>query len=297
MEWLALRDLLRKNTLVESIMKLYDKRISDIRTDFLCAFRSRLSMTKDPLFQMEPLSASAKMPERVRAALQELIRNGSYTPGSRLPAEGEMAQRFGVSRTVIREAVSHLKADGLVESRQGSGVFVARNLPAAPFRLDVAAMHSVTEVLQVAELRRGMEAEIAALAAERASPAQVAQIERCLAAIDEDVAAGGDGVAADIEFHRSIARATNNPHFLALCDYLGHFLHATIRLTRAWEAQREETREQVTTEHRALFDAIASRNVNAAREAARRHMEMSSGRIQGMDPEFLRQHPIQQEQP
>ncbi len=254
-------------------------------------------MSKDPILQMEPLSASAKMPQRVRAALQELIRNGSYTPGSRLPAEGEMAQRFGVSRTVIREAVSHLRAEGLVESRQGSGVFVTRNLPAAPFRIDAAVMNSVNEVLQVAELRRGMEAEIAALAAERASPAQVAQIENCLIAIDEDVAAGGDGVAADIEFHRAIARATNNPHFLALWDYLGHFLRSTIRLTRAWEAQRQETRDQVTAEHRALFDAIARRDVDAARDAARRHMEMSSGRARGIDPEFLSRHPLQQGKP
>jgi GntR family transcriptional repressor for pyruvate dehydrogenase complex len=254
-------------------------------------------MPKDPLFQVEPLSASAKMPERVRGALQELIRNGSYSPGSRLPAEGEMATRFGVSRTVIREAVSRLKAEGLVEARQGSGIFVAPTLPAVPFRIDTAVMNSVNEVLQVAELRRGMEAEIAALAAERASEEQVAEIKHCLQAIDSDVAAGGDGVAADIEFHRSIARATNNPHFLSLWDYLGQFLRSTIQLTRAWEAQRQQTRDEVTDEHRALFDAIARRDVAAAREAARRHMEMSSQRVRGIEPEFLRGHPISQGNP
>jgi GntR family transcriptional repressor for pyruvate dehydrogenase complex len=145
----------------------------------------------------------------------------------------------------------------------------------------------VNEVLQVAELRRGMEAEIAALAAERASAQQVAEIRQCLDAIDQDVAQGGDGVAADIEFHRSIARATGNPHFLALWDYLGQFLRSTIQLTRAWEAQQQQTRDQVTDEHRALFDAIASRDVTAARDAGRRHMEMSSARIRNIDPEFV----------
>lgn len=244
-------------------------------------------MSKNPLFQVAPLSASARMPERVTLALQELIRNGSYPPKSRLPAEGDMAISFGVSRTVIREAISRLKAEGLVESRQGSGVFVAASLPQVPFRIAASVMNSVTEVLQVAELRRGMEAESAALAAERASAVELADLQQLLAAIDADVAAGGDGVAADIEFHRGIARATGNPHFLALWDYLGQFLRSTIRITRAWEAQRQETRDQVTAEHQAICNAILARDPSAARDAARHHMEMSSFRVRHIDPVFL----------
>lgn len=240
-----------------------------------------------PVFQVEPLAAPAKMPERVTQALLELIRGGTYPPKSRLPSETEMAQQFGVSRTVIREAVSRLKSEGLVESRQGSGVFVREAGPDAPFRIDPAVVGSIQQVLQVAELRRGLEAEIAALAAERASAAQVREIRARLRAIDDDVAAGGDGVAADIEFHRSIARATNNPHFLALWDFLGQFLKGTIKLTRAWEARQEAMRRQVLDEHRAMVEAIAAKDVEAARAAARRHMEMASHRIRHADPEFL----------
>ncbi|HVL77034.1 MAG TPA: FadR/GntR family transcriptional regulator [Noviherbaspirillum sp.] len=244
-------------------------------------------MSNAPLFQVEPLAAPAKMPDRVTQALLELIRGGAYPPKSRLPSETEMAQHFGVSRTVIREAVSRLKSEGLVESRQGSGVFVREAGPDAPFRIDPGVMDSIQQVLQVAELRRGLEAEIAALAAERATPQQVRAIGKCLRAIDEDVAAGGDGVAADIEFHRSIARATNNPHFLALWDFLGQFLKGTIKLTRTWEARQEETRRQVLDEHRAVYEAIVNKDVEAARAAARRHMEMASHRIRHADPDFL----------
>lgn len=244
-------------------------------------------MSENPLFQVDRLEASAKMPERITKILQDLILKGTYPPKSRLPSEGEMAQHFGVSRTVMREAVSRLKAEGLVESRQGSGVFVREAGPDRPFRIKPSVIDSVQEVLQVAELRRGMEAEIAALAAERASEEQIAEIGTRLAAIDGDVAAGGDGVAADIEFHRSIARATGNPHFLALWDYLGQFLKGTIKLTRTWEAQREETRQQVLDEHQAVYDAIVRRDANAAREAARKHMEMSSHRIRNIDPDFV----------
>lgn len=195
-----------------------------------------------------------------------------------------MALNFGVSRTVIREAVSRLKAEGLVESRQGSGVYVREAGPDTPFRIDPSVMDSVQEVLQVAELRRSLEAEIAALAAERATPKQIKEIGARLAAIDEDVASGGDGVAADIEFHRSIARATGNPHFLALWDFLSRFLKATIKLTRSWEARHEETQEQVMHEHRALYAAIVAHDAEGARSAARQHMEMSSTRIRNMAP-------------
>lgn len=242
-----------------------------------------------PVFEVEPLAAHLTMPDRVTQALLELIRSGTYPAKSRLPSEAEMAQRFGVSRTVIREAVSRLKSEGLVESRQGAGVFVREVGMDTPFRIDPGVVDSIQAVLQLAELRRGLEAEIAALAAERGSKTQIAEINARLMAIDEAVDAGGDGVEADMEFHRSIARATGNPHFLALWDFLGKFLKGTVAITRAWEAQKVETRSQVEDEHRAIYEAIAARDVEAARAAARRHMEMASHRILTADPAFLKQ--------
>lgn len=227
------------------------------------------------------------MPERVTIIMRDLILKGTYPPKTRLPSEGDMAQRFGVSRTVMREAVSRLKAEGLVESRQGSGIFVREAGPDRPFRIETSVLDSVQEVLRVAELRCGMEAEMAALAAERADLEQIGEIGERLTAIDADVAAGGDGVTADIEFHRSVARATGNPHFLALLDYLGQFLKGTIKVTRTWESQRDETKQQVLNEHRSIYEAIVRRDVSGARDAARKHMEMSSHRIRNIDPGFI----------
>jgi GntR family transcriptional repressor for pyruvate dehydrogenase complex len=245
-------------------------------------------MVRDPSFKVAPIAVPDKMPDRVTQALLKLIRGGSYPPKSRLPSEGEMARQFGVSRTVIREAVSRLKSEGLVESRQGSGLFVREAGPNAPFRIDPGVMDSVHEVLQVAELRRGLEGEIAALAAERAGAKQVREIRDRLQAIDDDVAAGGDGVAADIEFHRSIARATGNPHFLALWDFLGQFLRGTMNLTRAWEAQQDETAQQVLQEHSTLCEAIAHHDVAAARSAALAHIDMLCHRMRHIDPVFIK---------
>lgn len=245
-------------------------------------------MTIETEFRVEPLMNPVKMPDRVTAALLNLIRSGDYPAKSRLPTEMEMSKRFGVSRTVIREAVSRLKSEGLVESRQGSGVFVREISLDAPFRIDPVVVESVTTVLQIVELRRGVESEIAALAAERCNKKQIAVIRASLKAIDDDVRAGKDGVDADMEFHRSIARATNNPHFLALWDFLGQFLKGTMSVTRALEARREETAQQVRDEHHALADAIASKDPEAARSAARRHMEMAAHRIRSADPKLLR---------
>jgi GntR family transcriptional repressor for pyruvate dehydrogenase complex len=255
-----------------------------------------IPMATAPVFRIEPLMATATMPERVTAALLELIRSGEYPAKSRLPSEMEMAQRFGVSRTVIREAVSRLKSEGLVESRQGSGVFVRELSLDTPFRIDPAVVESICSVLEVVEIRRGLEAEMAALAAERGTKEQVADIWAKLQAIDSDVAAGKDGVDADMEFHRSIARATGNPHFLSLCDFIGQFLKGTMTITRTWEARQEETRVQVLNEHRAMFDTIARKDPAAAREAARRHMEMAAQRICTADPEFLKNESMLREQ-
>lgn len=238
-------------------------------------------------FRVEPLASPVKMPDRVTAALLELIRGGEYPAGARLPTEMEMAGRFGVSRTVIREAVSRLKSEGLVESRQGSGVFVRAATLDAPFRIDPGVVESIRTVLQIVELRRGLESEIAAIAAARCNRKQLAEIRASVKAIDVAVAAGKDGVEADMEFHRSIARATGNPHFLALWDFLGQFLKGMMTVTRALEATREDMSSQVLAEHRAIVDAIAAKDPEAARAAARRHLEMAAFRIQSVDPKQL----------
>ncbi|MET0961909.1 MAG: FadR/GntR family transcriptional regulator [Noviherbaspirillum sp.] len=230
-------------------------------------------------FPIETLSTPAKMPDRVTAALLSLIRTGDYLPGARLPSEMSMAKSFGVSRTVIREAVSRLKSEGLVESRQGSGVFVRSGSMDTPFRIDPAAAASAQSVLQVVELRRGLESEIAALAAERRSAGQLEEIRAALDAIDADVRAGGDGVDADMAFHRAIARATGNPHFLALWDYLSQFLRGAMTVTRALEARRPDMGSQVLDEHQAMLTAIAAGDAAAASAAARHHMVMASRRI------------------
>ena len=236
-------------------------------------------MPSFPEFKVDRLTVSGSLTDRVCGALVELIRGEDFPPGSRLPSETKMAARFGVSRTVIREAVSRLKSEGLVESRQGSGVFVREENMDAPFRIDPNLMDSDQSVQQVIELRQALEGEIAALAAKRRSRTQMAAIRQALARIDADVLAGSDGVEADISFHRSIAESTGNPHFLALMEFLSKFLRTATQTLRNYEATRATLLNQVKEEHLAIVEALARQDPEAARAAARLHMDRASRRL------------------
>jgi GntR family transcriptional repressor for pyruvate dehydrogenase complex len=239
-----------------------------------------------PNFPIEPLASQGSLTDRVTEALSQLIRGGEFPPRARLPTETEMGSRFGVSRTVIREAVSRLKSEGLVESRQGVGVFVRDHSLDTPFRIDPNVVESVRSVMQIAELRRGLEAEMAALAAERRSPEQLSEIRRLLRAVNDAEPTSAAGVDADMAFHREIARATGNPHFVSLWDFIGQFLRGVMTVTRANEARSSDFTAEVAAEHEAIMDAIALGDADAARDAARRHMEMAAERIRNADPEF-----------
>ncbi len=229
--------------------------------------------------KIERIKLTVTLADKVFDALIQLIGNGDYPHGSRLPSEAKMAERFGVSRTVIREAVSRLKSEGMVESRQGSGVYVRQENTDSPFRIDPSIMDSLKSIMHLVELRKVLEGEMAALAATRRSKAQMQAIVQALKKIDEDVAAGGDGVEADIAFHRSIAEATGNPLFLALTGFLFNFLRKATFTTRRIEAKKSSLSQQVDSEHRNIAEAISRRDPDAASAAARLHMDRLTQRL------------------
>jgi GntR family transcriptional repressor for pyruvate dehydrogenase complex len=242
-----------------------------------------ISATRDPAAGLRssggPLVAE-RLSDRLAARLAEQIAAGGNRPGDRLPTEAQLAATHGVSRTVVREAVHQLKSRGLLVSRQGSGVFVAAPPAHRALAFDPTVLDSVEAVVQVVEVRRVLEAEIAALAAERATRAQVARLRKALADIDRAAAAGGDGVAEDLGFHRAIADACGNPQFGRLLGFLGQYLHEAMRLTRSNEARRQDFMEQVRLEHRAIVDAIADGDAAAARRCATRHIRNGERRLE-----------------
>jgi GntR family transcriptional regulator, transcriptional repressor for pyruvate dehydrogenase complex len=236
--------------------------------------------------QFPTLRVGARLSEQLADALALGIRDGQLPDGERLPTESALVQRFGVSRTVVREALSRLKTLGLIESRQGSGAFVRRDTPGRPGPLLLRPDGSIDAVIQMVELRRALEAEAAGLAAARSTRDDVKRIKAALAALDKAVAAGGDGVAEDVAFHVAIATAARNPFLLATLSHLSQFLLDATRVTRANEATLAELGQRVRDEHAAIVAGIAAGDVSAARDAAMMHMVNAAERIGRADPVF-----------
>jgi DNA-binding FadR family transcriptional regulator len=227
-----------------------------------------------------PLSPPRNLTRTLIERLSAEILDGTWAPGARLPTEPEMMAALGVSRTVVREAVAALRAEGLVVTRQGVGAFVANDVQRRPFRIDPDGLHSIAEVLNIMELRTGVEVEAAGIAAERASPGGLRRIGEALKAIDRAIAREEAAVDEDYAFHRAIADATGNPQFVRFHEFLGRFIipRQSVRAARGRMASRSAYLEMLQDEHRAILAAIREGSPAAARSAMRRHLEKSRKR-------------------
>ena len=236
-------------------------------------------MSRASLSVIQPLSAPRSLASELVARLTDDITSGKIPPGSRLPTEQELIAATGVSRTVVREAVAALRADGLVITRQGVGAFVPENAR-RPLRIEVDPLSPLRAVLDVMELRTGIEIEAAGLAADRGSGSQIRKIVECLAAIDGALKRGGDAISEDFALHCSIADATGNPQFRRFLEHLGRFIIPRQTIRGGPGIPRRAYSETFQREHRAIVQAIRSGSVLQARAAMRRHLLNSRKRYQ-----------------
>src|SRR5262252_1501774 len=204
--------------------------------------------------------ASRSLAHALVERLSAEIVSGRLAPGAQLPTEQELIATSGVSRTVVREAIAALRAEGLVVTRQGAGAFVAERAR-RPFRIDPAALGSLREVLAIMELRTGIEVEAAGLAAERAGLGDVRRIAAAYQAIEQAIKRGESAIDQDFAFHRSIAEATGNPQFSRFLEYLGRFIipRQTIRVATGATARAGYLRT-LQKEHLAILQAIRAKS-------------------------------------
>jgi DNA-binding FadR family transcriptional regulator len=146
----------------------------------------------------------------------------------------------------------------------------------------------VQSLLNLIEVRRGLEAETAALAALRHTPGQLAEIEHALRAIEEAVASGVSGVEEDVRFHLKIAEATGNPYWVKVIEMCAEPMRSAVKVTRANEARRTDFSNQVRLEHEKIVSAIAAGDPELARAAATEHMMHAAERVRLADREFWR---------
>ena len=224
--------------------------------------------------RLRPLASDRKLSRELFEQLADEIKSGRLAPGERLPTEQAMTRAARVSRTVVREAVAALRAEGLVITRQGVGAFVSAEPQRAPFRIDLTKLD---DVLNVMELRLGVEVESAGLAAERATRAQVHAIAAALEAIERAAEQGEAAVDEDLEFHRAIAGATGNPEFVRFLQFIGRHLipRRTVSGLPEQMGGRRAYLALIQDEHRRIYAAIEAGTGGEAREAMRRHLTRS----------------------
>lgn len=220
----------------------------------------------------------ARPHERIAEQIGEQIRDGRLVRGQKLPTEREMSERFGVGRGVVREAVRMLDAMGLVESRQGSGIYVRNNpIPSISRALTFSVTPEEQSVASLFEFRTVLEVAAAAQAAIRRTEAQLEAIRCAATATAEAAPHFTDDVwhNADQRFHHAVSDASGNPYLAVAIDAVRQMQRDVTRLIREMRGSAGAAEQ-----HRAIAEAIAARCPERAAAAMRTHIEYTADRWQ-----------------
>lgn len=237
-------------------------------------------MNSQPL-PLAPPKKHRNLAQGVVAHLTDSIRGGALEPGDKLPTESEIMRQLGVSRTVVREAISHMQAAGLVETRHGIGTFVLEPSNANTLGLDPNTVITVRDLVAILELRISLETEAAALAASRRSDEQLVQLRAALDSFQASARSGGQTVPSDLQFHLLVAQASGNRYFHDILSHLGLNIIPRSRVNSARLAKDDPAAymERLINEHEDIYSAIARKDGESARAAMRTHLSNSRERL------------------
>ncbi|KDN98093.1 MULTISPECIES: FadR/GntR family transcriptional regulator [Pseudomonas] len=217
--------------------------------------------------------------ERVVGAIRAEIDSGRLAAESRLPTEQQLAEQLNVSRSVVREAVAQLKADGVLIARRGLGSYISQTPTGTVFRFPSAQGRS-PDLVQMFEVRLWIETQAASVAAQRRDAADLARMSKALQEMLDKRSDFAVAAAADVEFHRAIAEASKNDYFVAFHDFLRGQLAAARRT--AWENSAAHSvggSADAHREHQALYQAIADGDRAGAAACAEAHLRASAKRL------------------
>ena len=232
---------------------------------------------------------TSRLYELIVQQVEESILKGQLKPGQQLPAERDLAQRFGVSRTAVREAVKALSEKGLVEAYSGRGTFVTSGSSKA-MRHSLDLLIRITQqegTMYLAELRQVLEPEIAALAASRIEEQLLITMREAVAAMDRSLHNPSAYIEADLDFHLALAEAVGNPLILSLLDSIVELLRE--QRSRIFNVDGGPERGQF--HHKRILHAIEAHDPEAARQAMREHLEQVRGDSPSPVPEPPRSKP------
>jgi GntR family transcriptional regulator, transcriptional repressor for pyruvate dehydrogenase complex len=228
-----------------------------------------------------PKRRSRSLAQEVVDDLISQIEGGTWQPGEQLPTESKLMLLQGVSRTVIREAISHLQAAGLVETRHGIGSFVLKAAANDHFQIDPRDLVTIQDILNVLQLRQSLESSAAGIAAVTRTPQHLIELRGILNEFEQLLNEGKETVDADFRFHLAIAQATGNRYFVEFMAYLGQTVIPRTRINTASLGAETQLRylRRVHHEHEEIHKAIESQNAAAASNAMQMHLNNSAERL------------------
>lgn len=224
-----------------------------------------------------------RLPDEIAKNISSAIEAGQLKPGDRLPTEQALSDQFGVARTVVREAISLLKYDGVISARQGVGAFVSQTGQRSAFRISPACFEKRKQLVQLLQLRTGVQADASALAATARTSEQLAGINVFLQEMISAVSHGDDAIErrvdAEFAFYRAITEASANDYYVEFIGMIEAKILENLRSVAIKNAKVTEWGEAVLAEHQAVFDAIRTGDAEMARRTTRDHFERAAQRL------------------
>ncbi|MBS4198216.1 FadR family transcriptional regulator [Bacillus sp. FJAT-49732] len=220
-----------------------------------------------------------KLYEKVAEAIHEMIRSGQLKPGDKLDSVEQLAENFQVGRSAIREALSALRAMGLVEMKQGEGTYIKEfSSDQIAFPLSTAILMNQNDVENLLEVRKIIEAGTVASASQKRTSENLKAMET---ALEEMKTANGNeelGERADLDFHLAIAEASQNHLLASLLNHVSGLMQETMKETRRlWLYSGQITTEKLYEEHKHIYEAIFQGDEKVARKAMVQHLENVEG--------------------
>lgn len=231
----------------------------------------------------EKIDRPRRLPDEIAKNISEAIESGQLKPGDRLPTEQALSDQFGVARTVVREAISLLKYDGVIQSRRGVGAFIAQAGGRSAFRISPACFEKRKQLVQLLQVRTGVQADASALAALARTDGQLSGIGNYLKEMMSAVAQGNEAIErrvdAEFAFYRAITEASGNDYYVEFVGMIESKIMENLRSVAIKNARAAEWGVDVLAEHQTVFDAISARDAEAARMATRSHFERAARRL------------------
>lgn len=224
------------------------------------------------------IQRTRQLPSKIAADIGREITEGRILPGEKIPTEHVLANSFGVSRSVVREAIAHLRNEGLVETRQGVGAFATNLERRHTIRIDGPPLNDQTSFRDLFQMRFVLETGAAAMAAAVHLRDDLDAINHALSRMTGADKWTDDGIIADLVFHRAVADATHNAYFQQFIGAIAERTHSTIKAARSL-AVLEDIVAVTIAEHTEIRNAIAERNALAAKAAMAKHLMAAASRL------------------